>query len=73
MLRKSRGDNMSWERSYDRELDAVFVEALDQGGFGKSGSRGINSSPESEGQRRGSASKQMESATNRMNHESEQG
>lgn len=72
MLRKSRGNNTSWERSYDRELDAVFVEAVDQGGFCKSSSRGVNSSPESGGQSRGSASKQTEWVTNIMNNESEQ-
>lgn len=69
---KCWGNNMSWERSYDRELDAVFVEAVDQSGFSKSSSRGINSSPESGGQSWGSASKQTESVTNIMNNESEQ-
>lgn len=29
----------------DRELDAMFVEAVDEGGFGESSSWRINSSP----------------------------
>lgn len=71
MLRKSQCGSGSGERLYDRELDAVFVEAVDQCGFGERGSWGVNSSPESRGQSRASASEQTGSVMNIMDNRGE--